>query len=313
MALKTTKKLRALTAAALSAAMLVSFAACGTSDATDKDSGASKTTTAGYDVSSVKKDAELATLVEGNTVKDGELSVGMELSYAPAEFLAEDGKTPTGYDVDISKAIGNVLGLKTKIVSSMFDTIVPSVGSKYDLGITAMTITKERMDSVDFVSYYRAGSTWTVQKGNPKKVDTSDLCGNKIAVQTGTVQEDEANKIAKQCETDGKKDAEVASYKRQAEAATAVATDKADVFYADSPVAGYAISQTDGQLEALGKDVGVVKEGIAIQKNNTKMATAVQKAVQKFMDDGTYMKILKHWGVDSGALDKAEINPTDLD
>ena len=100
MTLKTTKKLRALTAAALSAAMLVSFAACGTSDATDKDSGMSKTTTTGYDVSSVKKDAELATLVEGNTVKDGELSVGMELSYAPAEFLAEDGKTPTGYDVD---------------------------------------------------------------------------------------------------------------------------------------------------------------------------------------------------------------------
>ena len=39
---------------------------------------------------------------------------------------------------------------------------------------------------------------------------------------------------------------------------------------------------------------------------------AVQKAVQKLMDDGTYMKILKHWGVESGALDKAEINPTDL-
>ena len=34
--------------------------------------------------------------------------------------------------------------------------------------------------------------------------------------------------------------------------------------------------------------------------------------MQKLMDDGTYMKILKHWGVESGALDKAEINPTDL-
>ena len=63
----------------------------------------------------------------------------------------------------------------------------------------------------------------------------------------------------------------------------------------------------------LGKDVGVVKEGIAIQKGNTKMDAAVQKAVQKLMDDGTYMKILKHWGVESGALDKAEVNPTDLD
>ena len=53
-----------------------------------------------------------------------------------------------------------------------------------------MTITEERLQSVDFVSYYRAGSTWAVQKGNPKKLDTSDMCGAKIAVQTGTVQED---------------------------------------------------------------------------------------------------------------------------
>ena len=183
-------------------------------------------------------------------MKDGELSAGMELSYAPAEFYAEDGKTPVGYDIDMTKAIAKTLGLKPNIVSSMFDTIIPSIGSKYDLGITAMTITEERMQSVDFVSYYRAGSTWAVQKGNPKKLDTSDMCGAKIAVQTGTVQEEEANTIAKGCEADNK--AEVMSYKRQAEAATAVATGKADAFYADSPVAGYAIAQTDGQLEALG-------------------------------------------------------------
>ena len=144
-----------------------------------------------------------------------------------------------------------------------------------------------------------------MKKGNPKKLDTSDMCGAKIAVQTGTVQEEEANTIAKGCEADNK--AEVMSYKRQAEAATAVATGKADAFYADSPVAGYAISQTDGQLEALGDVEGVAKQGIAVKKE------AVQKAVQKLMDDGTYMKILKHWGVESGALDKAEINPTDLD
>ena len=51
---------------------------------------------------------------------------------------------------------------------------------------------------------------------------------------------------------------------------------------------------------------------IAIKKGDQQLDEAVQKAVQKLMDDGTYMKILKHWGVESGALDKAEINPTDL-
>ena len=306
------RNLKGWAALALSAAMVVSMGACGTSDKTDSqasvDSNSSSTT--GYDVSGVKKHEKIAKMLPSSVTKDGKLTVGMDTSYAPAEFLAADGKTPVGYDVDMSKAIGQTLGLKPKIVSSMFDTIVPSIGSKYDLGITAMTITEERLQSVDFVSYYRAGSTWAVQKGNPKKLDTSDMCGAKIAVQTGTVQEDEANKIAKGCKADKK--AEVMSYKRQAEAATAVATGKADVFYADSPVAGYAISQTDGQLEALGEDVGVTKEAVAIKKGDSDTAKAVQAAMQKLMDDGTYMKILKHWGVESGAVDKAEINPTDL-
>ena len=209
-------KFKSMAALALSAAMLLSMAACGTTDSADSSASASSSnTTTGYDVSGVQKDDELAKLVtEGTTVKDGELSSGMELSYAPAEFYAEDGKTPVGYDVDMTKAIAQVLGLKPKIVSSMFDTIIPSIGTKYDLGITSMTITKERMESVDFVSYYRAGSTWAVQKGNPKKLDASDMCGAKIAVQTGTTQEDDANDIAKGCKADNK--AEVLSYKRQA-------------------------------------------------------------------------------------------------
>ena len=307
-------KFKSFAALALSAAMMFSVAACGTTDSGDaKSDSKAKNTTVGYDVSTIKKDDELAKLAaSAKTVKDGELSVGMELSYAPAEFYAEDGKTPVGYDVDMSKAIAQTLGLKPKIVSSMFDTIVPSIGSKYDLGITAMTITEERLQSVDFVSYYRAGSTWAVQKGNPKKLDTSDMCGAKIAVQTGTTQEEEVNKGAEQCKADNKLDIQILSNKLQTDVTTNVVTGKADVFYADSPVAGYAISQTDGQLEALGDVEGVAKQGIAIKKGDQQLDEAVQKAVQKLMDDGTYMKILKHWGVESGALDKAEINPTDL-
>ena len=303
-------KIKSVVALALSAAMLFPTAACGTSDASNSgDSSDSSNTTTGYDVSTIKKDDELAKLVpSGDLVKDGELSAGMELSYAPAEFYAEDGKTPVGYDIDMTKAIAKTLGLKPNIVSSMFDTIIPSIGSKYDLGITAMTITEERMQSVDFVSYYRAGSTWAVKKGNPNKIDTSDLCGKKVAVQTATMQETEANKIAKQCEADGKDKLEVISSKLQTDVTTNVVTGKADVFYADSPVAGYAIAQTDGQLEMLGKVEGVAPEGIVIKKGDSQMDEAVQKAVQKLIDDGTYLKILKYWGVEDGAIETSEIN-----
>ena len=131
-------------------------------------------------------------------------------------------------------------------------------------------------------------------------------------MQTGTTQEEEVNKGAEQCKADNKLDIQILSNKLQTDVTTNVVTGKADVFYADSPVAGYAISQTDGQLEALGDVEGVAKQGIAIKKGDQQLDEAVQKAVQKLMDDGTYMKILKHWGVESGAVDKAEINPTDL-
>jgi polar amino acid transport system substrate-binding protein len=294
-------KLKTIAAAALSVAMLFSAAACGTGDSGSDKGGSSKSVTiTSYDVSSVKKDDAIAALLPESVTKDGKLTIGTNPSYAPAEFLDADGKTQIGYDMDLARAMGNIFGLDTEIVSSNFDTII--------LGIAAFTITKERMESVDFVSYFTAGMGYAVAAGNPKNVDENDLCGLNVAVETGTVEEEAINKTAKQCKADGKKDITIQSSKQQTDA-TAVVTGKADVFFADSPVVGYAIAQTDGQLEQLGKDFDEVPNAIAIKKGDSQTTEAVQKAMQKLMDDGTYTKILQHWGVESGALDKAEINP----
>ena len=305
------KALKTAAAFMLSVAMLATGAACGTSD--DSDASASKSSSksselTGYDVSGVKKDDAIAKMLPDYVTKDGKLTIGMDTSYAPAEFLAEDGKTPVGFDVDIAKALAQVFGLEADPETANFDSIIPSVGSKYDIGISSFTVTKERLEAVDFVSHFDAGSAWAVKKGNPNKIDTSDLCGKKVAVQTATMQETEANKIAKQCEADGKDKLEVISSKLQTDVTTNVVTGKADVFYADSPVAGYAIAQTDGQLEMLGKVEGVAPEGIVIKKGDSQMDEAVQKAVQKLIDDGTYLKILKYWGVEDGAIETSEIN-----
>ena len=103
------KSLKAVAACALSVAMLFAGAACGTSDGSDdaasSDSGSKSSELTGYDVSSVQKDDDIAKLLPDYVTKDGKLTIGMDTSYAPAEFLAEDGKTPVGFDVDIAKAV----------------------------------------------------------------------------------------------------------------------------------------------------------------------------------------------------------------
>ena len=306
------KSLKTVAACALSVVMLFAGAACGTSDGSDdaasSDSGSKSSELTGYDVSSVQKDDDIAKLLPDYVTKDGKLTIGMDTSYAPAEFLAEDGKTPVGFDVDIAKALAQVFGLEADPETANFDSIIPSVGSKYDIGISSFTVTKERLEAVDFVSHFDAGSAWAVKKGNPNKIDTSDLCGKKVAVQTATMQETAANKMAKQCKADGKAEMDVISSKLQTDVTTNVVTGKADVFYADSPVAGYAIAQTDGELETLGKTEGIAPEGIVVKKGDQQMDEALQKALQKLIDDGTYMKILKYWGVQDGAISKPEIN-----
>ena len=305
------KALKTAAAFMLSVAMLATGAACGTSD--DSDASASKSSSksselTGYDVSGVKKDDAIAKMLPDYVTKDGKLTIGMDTSYAPAEFLAADGKTPVGFDVDIAKALAGVFGLEADPETANFDSIIPAVGAKYDIGISSFTVTKERLEAVDFVSHFNAGSAWAVKKGNPGKIDTSDLCGLKIAVQTGTTQEEEVNKGAEQCKADNKLDIQILSNKLQTDVTTNVVTGKADVFYADSPVAGYAIAQTDGELETLGKTEGIAPEGIVVKKGDQQMDEALQKALQKLIDDGTYMKILKYWGVQDGAISKPEIN-----
>ena len=301
------------TAALVGAAVLFSLAACGTSDtgsSSDTSGSSASATTQGYDTSGIEKDDEIAALLPDSVTSDGKFTVGTDTSYAPAEFLAEDGKTPVGFDVDLSKAIAAVFGLEEETVSSTFDGILPAVGSKYDVGISSFTVTNERLEAVDFVTYFKAGSTFVVQKGNPDKVDSSDLCGVTIAVQTGTTQEEEVNSDNDTCKADGKDEIDIQSFKQQTDVTTAVASGKASVFYADTPVAGYAVKQTDDTLEALGDDVGVAPEAVAVKKGDSATAEAVQKAIQKLIDDGTYGKILSTWGVSSGAVDTAEINPT---
>ena len=88
--------LRKLAVFALSAAMIVSLGACGTSEKSDSTASGdseSSSNTAGYDVSGVTKDDDIAAMLPESVTKDGKLTVGMDTSYAPAEFLAEDGKT----------------------------------------------------------------------------------------------------------------------------------------------------------------------------------------------------------------------------
>ncbi|GAA2240176.1 ABC transporter substrate-binding protein [Rarobacter faecitabidus] len=293
--------MRKVSLLALSTALVLTLAGCSGGD----DGSASPTGSAAPSA----KDEAIAALVPEGIAGTGKLVVGAELTYAPAEFLADDGTTPVGYDVDLAKAIAGVLGLTADVQASAFDAIIPAIGTKYDVGISSFTINPERLGQVNMISYFNAGSAFAVAQGNPKSVGT-DVCGLVIGVQTGTVQDtDLADKITPDCTAAGKPAPTALQYDQQSDVTTALLGGKADLMYADSPIVAYAIEQTGGKIEQLGEPFDTAAQGIVVAKDDAALTEAVQKALQKLIDDGTYNEILTQWRVESGGVTSAELNP----
>ena len=288
---------RRFAAAGLAAALLFGAAACGSSDSSD-----GKTST---DTSSTK-DAALAKLVPEKLTKAGKIVVAADASYAPNEFFDTDNKTVIGMDADLAKAIGGVLGLDVEVQNAGFDTIIPALGHRFDLGMSSFTDNKDREKTVDFVDYFSAGTSFYTQAGKNADLTTLEaLCGHTVGVEKGTTQETDAK--AQKC-TDGK--ITVSSFDDQGGANTALSSDRVDVVMADSPVAAYAVKQSKGKFDLGAKEYGDAPYGIAIPKaaEYKGLDKAIQGALEKLEADGTYDKIMKTWGVEAGEVKTFTIN-----
>lgn len=292
---------RIATAALTALALLAT--ACG-----DDESSSSETTAAADAIPAVaKNDAAIALLPEAFASKTT-LVVGLDATYPPSEFIAEDGKTIIGFDADLAVAIAQALGMTADLQNASFDAIIPGISSgKFDMGASSFTDTKEREQAVDFVTYFTAGTNFYVAANGDVAVDgLESLCGYSVAVQKGTIQEEYATTQDGACKEAGKEGVEVVSFDAQTDANLAVSSGRADVGFADSPVAAYIASSSNGQLKVSGTPFDTAPYGLALAKDG--LAPAVLEALKGLIADGTYGKILAKWGVSDGAITEPVIN-----
>jgi polar amino acid transport system substrate-binding protein len=285
------------------------LAACGSSSKSSSSSTPSGGSTTGGGSTTAQKDATIAAEVPAAIKSKGTLSVAADATYPPNEFLNPGDKTAMGMDPDLSNALAGVMGLKADVKNATFDSIIPGLAAgKYDLGISSFTDTKEREKTVDFVTYFNAGTAFYVKaQGGPTINTLADLCGHKVVVEKGTTQATDAQAQSKKCKTAGKPAVSVQVYPDQNGANLALSSGRGDVGMADSPVAAYLAKKSNGQFKVVGKTYGEAPYGIAIPKKSG-MQKPVQDALKKLIADGQYKTILSKWGVQAGAITKPVIN-----
>ena len=297
-------------AAVAATTLALSLAACGGSGGSSSSSSSPGGGSSANPAAGVSADPALAKKVSSTVGADGTITVGTDATYAPSEFLAKDGKTVVGFDVDLFKAVAAKLGLKAKFSPAPFNAIIPGVSSgKYEIGVSSFTINKDREKQTNMVSYFSAGTQWAAKKGNPSQVDPNNACGKKIAVQKATTQAEDVTARSDKCKAAGKPAIQVDQYQGQDQATAAVVSGKDEAMLADSPVIAYAVVQTKGQLAKLGAIYDSAPYGYVVAKKDTAFADALAGAVKALIKDGTYKKILDAWYVGDGAMSNPQVNP----
>jgi polar amino acid transport system substrate-binding protein len=301
---------RAAVAAVALTSTALALTACGGSSS-DSGSDGSVAGSTSSSLPSVSVDQALADRVPDSIASDGTIAAGSDTTYAPAEFIADDGTTIIGFDVDLFTLVAQKLGLEAKFETAPFDSIIAGVGSgKYETGVSSFTISPERLAQANMVSYFNAGTQWATKTGNPEGIDPDDACGKRIAVQKATVQVDDITARSEQCTAAGKDAITIDQYEGQDEATAAVVSGKNDATLADLPVMVYAVQQTKGQLELLGDPYGQAPYGYVVAKDQTEFAQVLADAVKALIADGTYTQVLEKWGVQSGAITDPTVNPS---
>lgn len=299
-------RLRHVSPALAALAIIVSAGCAAPEDDTPAAGGAEPTA----EVGTVEKDAAIADMLPADIKSSGVIRVASGVSFPPMEFFDTDNTTVLGFDADLGKALGEVLGVEFEFHNTNFDGIIGGLSAgRYDLGLTSMIDKAERQEQVDFIDYLNSGVTFMVAKGNPEGLtEQLDLCGRTVAVEKSATGDIVADDISADCVAAGKEEIDELPLPEQVGTLQALSTGRADAVLALDLTLAYNVKQQPDDFEIPSEPFGLLPVGIPVPKDDPELRDAVAAALVKVQESGTYDDLLAKWNLTAQALEGAPIN-----
>ena len=280
---------RKLMSVIIAASFCFGLASCSKTPAAS--SVASETTTAAESKASESETSAAESKAEIKTVTAGKLTMATNATFPPYEF--HEGEKIVGIDAEIAKAVADKLGLELVIEDVEFDSIIAGVQSgKYDIGCAGMTVTEDRLKSVNFSTYYATGIQFIIVKEGSeiKKIDDLVKGKYKVGVQSGTT----GDIYMSDAENGGVGEDRIDRFKNGNDAVIALLAGKIDAICIDNEPAKAYVEANKG-LSILSTPFTEEKYAIAISKDNEALLTAINNALDELTKDGTIAKIIEKY------------------
>jgi polar amino acid transport system substrate-binding protein len=225
---------------------------------------------------------------QGFTLKTGVLTVGVEIGYPPMEYYDTDGKTLIGFDIDLTKALADTLGLQVRYIDTAWEGILPSLDTdKYDIAIN-ITILPERKNKYNFTKPYIDSSiVIVVRKDSGFTIERpEDIMGHSVCYQSDTTAQYFTEKLIEQ-----DIDFTPYSYDKILNCFDDLALKRVDLVVVDNIAAFYYSGKENSPFEVVWQGPSNEHIGICLKKENDALTNELNNALNTLFRNGTMLQI----------------------
>ncbi|MDR1363972.1 MAG: ABC transporter substrate-binding protein [Spirochaetaceae bacterium] len=228
------------------------------------------------------------------TIKEGLLKVGVEIGYPPMEYYDTDGKTPIGFDIDLTRALADKLGLKVEYIDIDWEGILAGLDTnRYDIAVN-ITILPERQNKYNFTKpYIYSFITIAGLKDSNFKIEKpEDIAGRSVCYQAST----SAQYFTERLNARGVNFTSY-SYDKILNCFNDLELGRVDLLVSDNIAAMDYTEKEDSPFEIVWRDTAGESIGICLKKGNDALANALNKALDELFESGDTPRIYQKYSI----------------
>lgn len=225
----------------------------------------------------------------GSTSAQQTVRIATEGAYAPYNFINEAGQ-PAGFEIDLGNEICLRAGLTCEFVITAWDSMIPNLlAGNYDIIMAGMSITEERLQTIDFTEdYYPPDpAVFVVRAGATFNFDA--LSGARLGAQTATIQ-------AGYLQDNFAAGNTVVLFDTFEAAVNDLLAGNLDIVMIDGGFVAPIIEATNGAIVLAGPEV-TLGGGVAggIRKEDTALRDTFTRIIAEMKADGSLNALITEW------------------
>jgi polar amino acid transport system substrate-binding protein len=234
--------------------------------------------------------------------------------HPPYRIAGADGKLTSGLDIDVQRALGRVLGVRTELVavSGLPASLGGMLAGRHDVFNGPVQDTAEREKQFDNVVWMTTGTSYLVPVASGQKVARGeDLCGRRVAIVAGSVVENHMKGLVSYCEKQGRKPPTPVGLADTNSTLLAAKAGRADAAGMTQNAALYVMRQEKNVYgivtQTREQGAGTAQLALLAPKKG-RLGPVILDAFREIFRSGEYAKIMKRWGMEAVQVPEPRMN-----